>query len=36
MGKKDNIIYTDHWNTDEPCPYCGAVKGEPHGIHRFV
>jgi len=28
-------IYTDHWNTGEPCPFCGARKGEPHGKHVF-
>jgi len=29
-------IYEDHWNTGELCPFCGALKGEPHGEHKFV
>lgn len=29
-------IYQDVWNTEEPCPFCGANKGEPHGEHKFV
>jgi len=32
----NEVIYTDVWNTGEPCPFCGAMKGEPHGTHRFV
>lgn len=36
MEMNEKNIYVDHWNTGEPCPYCGAEKGEPHEIHRFV
>ena len=30
MGK-----YVDVWNTGEPCPFCGALPGEEHGVHIF-
>jgi len=33
---EEENIYLDHWNTGEYCPFCGAIKGEPHGIHYFV
>jgi len=29
---KEEVIY----NGDGMCPFCGAVKGEPHGEHKFV